>query len=222
MRKQVKLQDAVAERATAAQQRFGGPARGLTNSRFVAPQLPPTAQSGIPGAGPLSRTTRTPLGQIERTTRATDRLTQATKGLLTTYLAFSAVRNVFNNAAEIESQTRSLKVLTGELDTAKNIVRSLQDFGALTPFTSSELIDTARRLAAFGVETNDLIRTTKQLADVAGATGADLGGIATSLRTDPSQRTPAGRRAAATLQERGIGLQEELQKMYGLTGTELA
>ena len=57
----------------------------------------------------------------------------------------------------------------------------LQAFGAVTPFTSTELIETSKRLKAFGFETEQVVDITKRLADVAGATGADLSGIATAF-----------------------------------------
>ena len=83
-------------------------------------------------------------------------------------------------AAEVESQRRSLEVLTGSAQRAGQIVKELQDLGAVTPFTSSELIDAAKRLQAFGVETNKVVETTRRLADVSGATGAELQGLVTA------------------------------------------
>ena len=100
--------------------------------------------------------------------------------LIAAYAGIEAVRFVFGNAAELESQTRSLQVLTGSADRAKQIVEELQQLGAVTPFTSTELIETAKRLQAFGVETEQVVDITKRLADVSGATGAELAGLATA------------------------------------------
>jgi len=127
----------------------------------------------------------------------------------------------FGAAGELERQTKSLQVLTGSLKTAKGIISELQAFGAVTPFESQELIETAKRLKAFGFETDQLVGVTKRLADVAGATGADLSGIATAF----GQIQAKGRlqtEELLQLQERGVGLGEELQKMYGMTGTEFS
>ena len=114
---------------------------------------------------------------------------------------------------------RSLKVLTGELETAEKIVSRLQKFAAVTPFTSTELIETSKRLAAFGVETDKLVETTQRLADVSGATGAELNGVATAYGQIVAKGRLQGEELLQ-LQERGIGIQEELQKMYGLSGEE--
>ena len=127
----------------------------------------------------------------------------------------------FGAAGELERQTKSLEVLTGSLDTAKGIISELQAFGAVTPFTSQELIETSKRLKAFGFETEQVVDVTKRLADVAGATGADLGGIATAF----GQIQAKGRlqtEELLQLQERGVGLGDELQKMYGMTGEEFS
>jgi tape measure domain-containing protein len=134
-------------------------------------------------------------------------------------IAIGGIKFAFTQAGELEKATKSLQVLTGSLDTAKGIISELQDFGAVTPFTSSELIETGKRLKAFGFETEKIVDVTKRLADVAGATGADLGGIATAFGQIQAKGRLQGEELLQ-LQERGVSLQDELQKMYGLTGDE--
>lgn len=137
-------------------------------------------------------------------------------------IAFSAIgtaRFIFAKTAEIETQTRSIQVLTGSVQQAKQIISELQQLGAVTPFTSTELIDAAKRLQAFGVEAKNVVDTTRRLADVAGATGAELQGLVTAY----GQVQAKGRLQGEELlqfQERGIALQGELRKMYGMTGEE--
>ena len=148
-------------------------------------------------------------------------LTGAVRGLVTAYAAIQVGKFILGNTATLETQTKSLQVLTGELETAKNIIAELQAFGAVTPFTSTQLIDTAKRLKAFGVETEDLVKTTQQLADVAGATGAELNGVATAY----GQIQAKGKlqtEELLQLQERGIDLATELKKQYNLTGQEFS
>jgi tape measure domain-containing protein len=146
-------------------------------------------------------------------------LSKALGPLLAAFSAVSAAKFVFAKTAELETQTKSLQVLTGSVQQAKSIIQELQQLGAVTPFTSTELIDTAKRLNAFGVEGNKVVETTRRLADVAGATGAELQGLATAY----GQVQAKGRLQGEELlqfQERGVALQEELRKMYGLTGDE--
>jgi len=148
-------------------------------------------------------------------------LTGAVKKLAIAAAVVGAGKFIFAKTAELEKQTRSLQVLTGSLDTAKGIIEELQAFGAVTPFTSSELIDTAKRLKAFGVETTKLVDITKRLGDVAGATGADLGGITTAF----GQIQAKGKlqtEELLQLQERGVDLAGVLKKEYNLTGEEFS
>jgi tape measure domain-containing protein len=147
------------------------------------------------------------------------KLGKAIGGIVTAAAAFQALKFTIVKTAELETQTRSLKVLTGSLESAQSIIKQLQDIGAVTPFTSTELIDTAKRLRAFGVETDKLVDTTRRLGDVAGATGADLGGIATAFGQIQAKGRLQGEELLQ-LQERGIDLQSELQRMYGMTGEE--
>ena len=157
--------------------------------------------------------------QAQATERAFGGLGAAVGKLAAAFGGIQAARFVFAKTAEIESQTRSLQVLTGSAQKAKQIIEELQQLGAVTPFTSTELIDAAKRLQAFGVEANNVVETTRRLADASGATGAELQGLVTAY----GQVQAKGRLQGEELlqfQERGIALQEELRKMYGMTGEE--
>jgi tape measure domain-containing protein len=152
-------------------------------------------------------------------TAATNKLKGAASNLLGAFAAISAAKFVFAKTAELQTQTKSLEVLTGSASKANQIIKELQQLGAVTPFTSTELIDSAKRLNAFGVEGDKVVGTTRRLADVAGATGAELQGLVTAY----GQVQAKGRLQGEELlqfQERGVALQEELRKMYGLSGEE--
>jgi tape measure domain-containing protein len=163
------------------------------------------------------------LNQVSAASKATasavDGVKNAVTGLVGAFTVASTIKFVFAKTAELETQTRSLQVLTGSVKEAKAIIQELQQLGAVTPFTSTELIDSAKRLNAFGVEGEKVVETTRRLADVAGATGAELQGLVTAY----GQVQAKGRLQGEELlqfQERGIALQGELRKMYGLTGEE--
>ena len=146
-------------------------------------------------------------------------LTKSLGPLLAAFSAVQAAQFVFAKTAELETQTRSIQTLTGSAQQAKQIISELQALGAVTPFTSTELIDAAKRLQAFGVEAKNVVATTRRLADVSGATGAELQGLVTAY----GQVQAKGRLQGEELlqfQERGIALQGELRKMYGLSGEE--
>jgi tape measure domain-containing protein len=157
--------------------------------------------------------------QSQATERAVDGLGAAVGKLAAAFSLIQAAKFVFVSTAEIETQTRSLQVLTGSAEKAGQIIKDLQQLGAVTPFTSSELIDSAKRLQAFGVETNKVVETTRRLADVSGATGAELQGLVTAY----GQVQAKGRLQGEELlqfQERGVALQQVLREEYGLSGEE--
>ena len=163
------------------------------------------------------------LNQVGAASKATQAAISGLKGtiggLVGAFTAAQAIKFVFTKTAELETQTRSLQTLTGSVEQAKKMISELQQLGAVTPFTSSELIDAAKRLQAFGVEGDKVVETTRRLADVSGATGAELQGLVTAY----GQVQAKGRLQGEELlqfQERGIALQEELRKMYGLSGDE--
>lgn len=155
----------------------------------------------------------------DKASKGVNNLGKAVRGLAAGFGVFQAGKFVIFKTAELERQTKSLEVLTGSLGNARNIISELQQFGAVTPFTSTELIETAKRLKAFGFQTEEVVDVTKRLADVAGATGADLGGIATAFGQIQAKGRLQGEELLQ-LQERGVSLQDELQKMYGLTSDE--
>ena len=156
------------------------------------------AQNAIRGLTQTDRVTKTLVGNTNKLKNRLDRssrsfrnngnaarkasggvqtFTRSIAPLLKALAVAAAARFVFVQTAELETQRKSLEVLTGSISKTNTIIKELQDFGSVTPFTSSELIEQTKRLKAFGFETDTLVDTTKRLADVAGATGADLEGI---------------------------------------------
>jgi len=168
---------------------------------------------------PAERGLRRLEAQSVKTQQKFGSLQKAATRIVTAFAGIQAAKFVFFKTAELETQTRSLKVLTGSLNDAQKIIKELQQFGAVTPFTSAELIETAKRLKAFGFETNKIVDVTKRLGDIAGATGADLGGIATAFGQIQAKGRLQGEELLQ-LQERGVDLQGTLRKEYGLTAEE--
>jgi len=165
------------------------------------------------------------LNQVNIASRAAEAgvssLKGAVVGLTAGFTALAAIKLVVGKTAELETQTRSIQTLTGSVEKAKQIISELQAIGAVTPFTSTELIDTAKRLTAFGVSADKVVETTRRLGDVAGATSANLGELSLAY----GQVIAKGRLQGEELlqfQERGVALQDELRKMYGLTGEEFS
>jgi tape measure domain-containing protein len=145
--------------------------------------------------------------------------TRSIAPLLKALAVAATARFIFVQTAELETQRKSLEVLTGSLTKTNEIIQQLQDFGAVTPFTSSELIEQTKRLKAFGFETNELVDTTKRLANVAGATGADLSGISTAFGQIRA-KGKLQREEELQLLERGVDITTELKRITKLEGEE--
>jgi len=155
-------------------------------------------------------------------------LSLSLKGLQTSFAPLLAivasgatVAKIFGDTATLEKQAKSLEVLTGSSETAARIIKELQAFGSVTPFESTDLIETAKRLNAFGVETERVVSVTKRLSDVSGATGAKLNEVANVYGKVVAKGRLQGEELLQ-FQERGIALQDELRKMYNLTGEEFS
>jgi tape measure domain-containing protein len=166
--------------------------------------------------------------QFRRTESQTQKLKQSFSGLATVaarlggaFAVFQGLRFTLIKTAELQTQTKSLEVLTGSLEQAQTVIKELQEFGAVTPFTSSELIQTAKLLKAYNIDTAKLVDTTKRLGDVAGATGGDLEGIARAFGQIQS-RGSLQAEELNQLRERGVDIETALREAYDLSGAEFA
>lgn len=166
--------------------------------------------------------------QFRRTESQTQKLKQSFSGLATVaarlggaFAVFQGLRFTLIKTAELQTQTKSLEVLTGSLEQAQTVIKELQEFGAVTPFTSSELIQTAKLLKAYNIDTAKLVDTTKRLGDVAGATGGDLEGIARAFGQIQS-RGSLQAEELNQLRERGVDIETALRDAYDLSGAEFA
>ena len=133
------------------------------------------------------------------------------------FLGFQIGKFFLDSAAGIEKTQTQLKTLTGSAQQADKIFNELLDVAKQSPFSFEELTGAAAKLKAFGVETEDVVKTTTQLGKVAAATGQQIDGIALAY----GQVLAKGRLQGEELlqfQERGIPLAKELQNELGVTG----
>ena len=131
------------------------------------------AQNAIRGLTATDRVTKTLAGNTNKLKNRLDRssrsfrnngnaarkasggvqtFTRSIAPLLKALAVAAAARFVFVQTAELETQRKSLEVLTGSVSKTNTIIKELQDFGSVTPFTSSELIEQTKRLKAFGLK----------------------------------------------------------------------
>ena len=148
-------------------------------------------------------------------------LVGALKPLLAALAVVGTARFVFVKTAELESQRKSLEVLTGSIEKTNEIIKEMQDFGAVTPFTSSELIEITKRMKAFGVETENVTDMTRRIADIAGTAGADINSVSLAIGKVVA-KNKFQQEENIMLLEKGINVTKELQKITGMSAEELA
>ena len=141
--------------------------------------------------------------------------------LLKILAVIGTTRFVIFQTAQLETQTKALEVLTGSATKAKNIVKEIKEFGAVTPFKSSQLIEVTKRLKAFGFETENVVDITKRVADIAGTAGADIDNVALAIGKVQA-KNKFMQEENVMLLEKGINVTKELEKITGMTGEELA
>ena len=146
-------------------------------------------------------------------------LVASLRPLLTALALIGTARFIFVKTAELQTQRVALVQLTGSVEKTNKIIKELQAFGNVTPFTSSELITQAKRLKAFGFETENLVDMVKTLSDVAGATGADLSGISTAFG-QIFAKGKLQREEELQLLERGVDITSELKRITGKSGED--
>ena len=78
-------------------------------------------------------------------------------GVVAGTLAFAASSS--KAAAEMETMTTAMEVMTGSAESAKAILEDIREFGAKTPLESKDLIEGAKLLLQYGIAMDDVMPT---------------------------------------------------------------
>lgn len=133
--------------------------------------------------------------------------------LLTTYGSMNLVRQIINVRAEFESMERSLGVLVDSAQHGSEIFRELNQMALNSPFTTMELGQAARQLLAYGVAEDELVDTTRRLADISAAVGTPIDRIAYALGQIQTYGYLTSLQSK-TLMRAGIPIVKELSQVY--------
>ena len=80
-------------------------------------------------------------------------------------------------AADLEALETAFKVMLGSAEEAKKLMEDLKEFSASTPFQLNDLAEGTKKLLAFGVEADDVIKTMQMLGDTASGDAQKLGSL---------------------------------------------
>lgn len=93
---------------------------------------------------------------------------------LTLGAATSFVKQVYDIRAQYELLERSLGVLVNSFERGSQVFRELNSMAIESPFTLMELAGAAKQLTAYNFEANEVVDTTRRLADISSALGVPM------------------------------------------------
>lgn len=93
---------------------------------------------------------------------------------LTLGAATSFVKQVYDIRAQYELLERSLGVLIGSFERGSRIFQELNTMALKSPFTLMELGTAAKQLTAYNFQANEVVNTTRRLADLSAALGVPM------------------------------------------------
>lgn len=105
------------------------------------------------------------------------RLVNLASRYFSVYSVINFGKKVAETTAYFERQRVALEGITGSASKANKVLSELTDFATHSPFKASDLIGFAKQLGAFSVPTDDLVDTTKKLADISAGLGVDMSRI---------------------------------------------
>lgn len=83
-------------------------------------------------------------------------------------------RQLVNVRGEFEMAEKSLSVILRDSVKAADIFNEIQQMSIESPYATADLVGQTKKLAAFRIETDKLVDTTKMLGDIAAGTGVDI------------------------------------------------
>jgi len=179
------------------------------------------------GMGRIETGAKGATAAIAGTERGIGRLTNTIKGAAAAFGTISVAaasidfgKAAIQAAANYETLQVAFTTFLGSAEKAKKLFEELREFSAETPFTPTQVQQSAKVLLGFGVAANEILPTLKQLGDIAGGTGAPLEQISLAF----GQITAAGRLTGQDLLQlinAGFNPLQEISKNTGRSVAEL-
>lgn len=123
-------------------------------------------------------------------------------------------------AAQFEQTTVAFEVLTGSAKAAQDLLQSLTNFAATTPFQMPGIEASARQLLAFQFGADEIVPVLRNLGDIAAGTGAQL----TDLVQIYGRMRLAGKASMENINrisDRGIPILTALADQLGVSALEV-
>lgn len=131
-----------------------------------------------------------------------------------------AGREIYQLGANMEQTRVAFGTLLGSQKEANQLIEQMQQFGAVTPFETTELLNASRMLLSAGIGAKDIQENLRMIGDVASGTSVPIEELAQIFQ----KATNKGKLQAEELNqmsERGIPIMSELAKMFGRSKEEV-
>jgi tape measure domain-containing protein len=129
-------------------------------------------------------------------------------------------REIYQLGAGMEQTRVSFGVFMGDQQKANKLIEQMQAFGKVTPYETTELLNSSRLLMSAGIEATKIPSYMKTIGDVASGTNVPIEEMSQIFM----KVTNKGKLMAEELNqfsERGVPLMAELAKMYGVSRAEV-
>lgn len=149
----------------------------------------------------------------DKLARTFDYIQKRVMFLVTTYGSMRFLKEIASIRGEFETMERSLGVLLDSAQRGTQMFNELNQMALNSPFTTMELTSAARQLLAYGVAEEELVDTTRRLADVSAAVGTPIERISYALGQVQTYGYLTSLQAKSFMRS-GIPLIKELAQMY--------
>ena len=128
-------------------------------------------------------------------------------------LVMQFTKQIINIRAQYELLERSIGVLVGSFEKGTKIFNELNEMALKSPFTLLELGTAAKQLTAYNFAANEVVDTTRRLADISAALGVPMERLTYNLGQIKAQGV-LNARDARDFANAGLAIVPALSKMY--------
>lgn len=125
----------------------------------------------------------------------------------------SFVKSLYQVRGEYEMLERSIGAVLGDFEKGSQIFREQQQLALKSPFTVVDLAGTTKQLAAYNFAAEELVDTSRRLADISAALGVPMERLTYNLGQIRAQ-TVLTARDARDFANAGLPITQELANMY--------
>lgn len=131
----------------------------------------------------------------------------------TIWAASAAARNIITIGGALQQQDKALRNLIGSETLQLNLTRQIEAMAVKSPLSLMDMNAGAKQLLAYGVQTNEVAKTLKNLSDIAAGTGVSLDRLTLAYGQTMSKGFLRGDEMRQ-FTEAGVGLPKALSDYY--------